>query len=135
MNAMTRPSQDAAGAGPEAHLDLDQYEALTMQDYVMRRGQPGPCTKVLNRRNLMMGAWAADMMKLSQPAALAYAVEVADIGRGPGGELAVFDRLMTDFRERDVPITAEQAYLQLSDFARLAEVRAARHEEKPPLAA
>lgn len=65
--------------------------------------------KVVNRRNRLLGYWAAGMMDLHSDAATDYARELVEIGIGAGGEEPIYQRVHKDLL--DAGKSSADAYL------------------------
>ncbi len=61
--------------------------------------------KIMNRRNRLLGLWAAEKLGLADDAAQAYAKEVVASDFDEPGEEDVVRKVMGDFRKHDVATT------------------------------
>jgi hypothetical protein len=71
--------------------------------------------KVTARRNKLLGLWAAGRLGLAGPAADAYA-ETIVAAEFQGGDARVIDKLATDLRDLQPPVTAAQLRFELEHF-------------------
>lgn len=67
-------------------------------------------------RNRRLGLWAACMLEMNPFAAHAYADEIVAMGLQTGGEKAIIDRIVADFRARGVDVAPETLCIEAARF-------------------
>src|ERR1043165_8612952 len=84
--------------------------------------------KATARRNRMLGAWAAEKLGLSGPAADAYIKEVVLVDFEEGGEHDVGRKIRKDFDGKSVAVTDEEIRRAMNEFTAraIAEVKAGK---------
>lgn len=82
--------------------------------------------RVTTLRNRQLGLWAAYMMEMDN--AEDYADQIVSLGLQRGGDVAIADKLVADFAEAGMDITAEAICLEMAQRTLSAE----RHLSRSP---
>ena len=76
--------------------------------------------KVMNRRNRLLGEWAADLMGLHGAEAQAYAKEVVAADFDEPGDEDVYKKVSSDFTTRDVDISEHMLRRKMEELIAVA---------------
>lgn len=79
--------------------------------------------KVNNRRNRLLGQWAAEQMGMSADEAVAYAKTVVAADFEKPGHDDVIEKVMADFAERGTQVSEHQLRRQSDDLMSVAKTQ------------
>lgn len=98
-------------------------------------GDDAVAFRIVAERNRMLAAWAAKVMQLSAAEAADLRAAVIALGVRPFGGEAIVDRLLAEFRQRQVDVAEDDICAEMRRLLMIAEDRVRGTEWDAPLAA